>query len=313
MAKQYGPWATMIDLGGSPQLSTFWRRRLTMLASASQTSFSLSRRNVLWLGAAALLLMALPTVHFAAAGEDGKTGESTMHRQPRKSREHNLRKRKSRLRKSPKSNSYSGSIVMFGSATVSGNDFYLPVLAYGTELRRHPQGTWAHRQPGEATAQRFSCLFGVANAGRQGNAKGNGIAFARKANGGTPRARGEVVQQRRLIRREVERLLTAQQLKRTQSNRHRTQRRRAAAVRPAIGRGNQLQRTTKGRVIARVLRDDAAKTAERRLNEALKKNREKTLAVIAPEAVGPDRGNVAENDFPVSEPGTVGVVGPRRR
>jgi hypothetical protein len=59
----------MIDLGGSPQLSTFWRRRLTMLASASQTSFVLSRRNLLSLGVAALLLMALPTVRFAAAGE----------------------------------------------------------------------------------------------------------------------------------------------------------------------------------------------------------------------------------------------------
>ena len=71
MPNQYGPWATMTDLGGSPQLSTFWRRRLTMLVSASQTSFSLSRRNLLWLGAATLLLMALPTIHFAAAGEEG--------------------------------------------------------------------------------------------------------------------------------------------------------------------------------------------------------------------------------------------------
>ncbi len=60
----------MIDLGGSPQLSTFWRRRLTMLAAASRSSLALSRSNLFWLGAAALLLMALPTIHFAAASEE---------------------------------------------------------------------------------------------------------------------------------------------------------------------------------------------------------------------------------------------------
>lgn len=69
MPNQYGPWATMIDLGGSPQLSTFWRRRLTMLVSASQTSFVLSRRNVTGLGAVALLMMALPAIRFATAAE----------------------------------------------------------------------------------------------------------------------------------------------------------------------------------------------------------------------------------------------------
>ena len=71
MAQHYGPWATSINACGNPQLSTFWRRRLTMLASASQTSFVLSRRNLFWLGAAALLMLALPTIHFATAGEGG--------------------------------------------------------------------------------------------------------------------------------------------------------------------------------------------------------------------------------------------------
>jgi hypothetical protein len=69
MLNRYGPWATMIDLGGSPQLSTFWRRRLTMLAPVSRTRFALSRRNLFWLGAATVLLMALPMIRFAAAGE----------------------------------------------------------------------------------------------------------------------------------------------------------------------------------------------------------------------------------------------------
>ena len=60
----------MIDVGGSPQLSTFWRRRLTMLVPASRTSPALSRRNLRWLGAAAGLMLVLPTFHFAAAAAE---------------------------------------------------------------------------------------------------------------------------------------------------------------------------------------------------------------------------------------------------
>ena len=65
MSSQYGPWATMIDVGGNPQLSTFWRRRLTMLVPASRTSPVLSRRNLLFLGAAGALTVALPTLRAA--------------------------------------------------------------------------------------------------------------------------------------------------------------------------------------------------------------------------------------------------------
>jgi hypothetical protein len=80
MANQYGPWATMIDIGGRPQLSAFWRRRVTMLVPASRTSPVLSRHNLLWLGAAAVLMLALPTFRFAAAAEDvaSHTGEGAM-------------------------------------------------------------------------------------------------------------------------------------------------------------------------------------------------------------------------------------------
>jgi hypothetical protein len=66
MTNPYGPWATSIDAGGNPQLSAFWRRRLTMLEPTSQTSPALSRRNLLWLGAAGVLTAALPTLHSAA-------------------------------------------------------------------------------------------------------------------------------------------------------------------------------------------------------------------------------------------------------
>jgi Tol biopolymer transport system component len=70
MANPYGPWATLIDVGGNPQLSAFWRRRLTMLVPASQTSPTLSRRNLLWLGAAGALSTVLPTIRAASAVTD---------------------------------------------------------------------------------------------------------------------------------------------------------------------------------------------------------------------------------------------------
>ena len=70
MSNQYGPWATMIDVGGNPQLSAFWRRRLTMLVPASQTSPMLSRRNLLWLGVAAALMLLPPTLLAAPPAAD---------------------------------------------------------------------------------------------------------------------------------------------------------------------------------------------------------------------------------------------------
>jgi SecD/SecF fusion protein len=74
MVRQYGPWATSIGACGNPQLSTFWRRRLTMLVSASQTSPVLSRRNALWLTAAAALMLLPPTLYAAPAAAREKPG-----------------------------------------------------------------------------------------------------------------------------------------------------------------------------------------------------------------------------------------------
>ena len=65
MSNQYGPWATSIGACGNPQLSTFWRRRLTMLVPASQTSAVLSRQSLLSLVIAGLLTCALPTLREA--------------------------------------------------------------------------------------------------------------------------------------------------------------------------------------------------------------------------------------------------------
>ena len=67
MTNPYGPWATAIDAGRNPHLSSFWRQRLTMLVPTSQTSPVLSRRNLLGLVAAAALVCALPTFLAAPA------------------------------------------------------------------------------------------------------------------------------------------------------------------------------------------------------------------------------------------------------
>jgi hypothetical protein len=67
MANKYGPWATLIDVGGNPQLSAFWKRRLTMLVPASRTSPILSRRHLLLLAAVGILACILPTVFFTPA------------------------------------------------------------------------------------------------------------------------------------------------------------------------------------------------------------------------------------------------------
>jgi hypothetical protein len=72
MSNPYGPWATSIDIGGNPQLSAFWRRRLTMLAPTGQTSPVLSRRSLLWLGAVAVVTAIVPTFRSAEAVAGGQ-------------------------------------------------------------------------------------------------------------------------------------------------------------------------------------------------------------------------------------------------
>jgi hypothetical protein len=69
MSSHYGPWATSIDAGRNPQLSTFWRRRMKMLVPASRSNPSLAPRHWLWLAAAALLALVLPTIHLVSAEE----------------------------------------------------------------------------------------------------------------------------------------------------------------------------------------------------------------------------------------------------
>jgi hypothetical protein len=74
MSNKFGPWVTPINAGMNPQLSSFWKRRLRMLVSASQTSSMLSRRNLIWLGVAAILMIVLPTLRFASAVDESAKG-----------------------------------------------------------------------------------------------------------------------------------------------------------------------------------------------------------------------------------------------
>ena len=77
MNRPYGPWATLITAGQSPQLSTFWRRRMKMLATVSRTSSMLSRRNVALLTAAAFFVFLLPTFRAApVAAQDEKSSKA---------------------------------------------------------------------------------------------------------------------------------------------------------------------------------------------------------------------------------------------
>ena len=131
-ANQYGPWATSIDAGGNPQLSTFWRRRLTKLVPTSQTSPTLSRRNLLCLSAAAVLVMIVPTVRLAVAAGDAEPsqqgGANTVKATDQASPS------KGATAAKQQGGSSSGDTIVTGifSTASSPMDFYLPSIAYHT-------------------------------------------------------------------------------------------------------------------------------------------------------------------------------------
>jgi Tol biopolymer transport system component len=74
MIERFGPWSSALNDGLSPQLSTFWRSRLTQLASVRAARDRLTRRDWLRLGAIGTAACALPTFHLASADgqEDAK-------------------------------------------------------------------------------------------------------------------------------------------------------------------------------------------------------------------------------------------------
>jgi HEAT repeat protein len=79
MRNSFGPWATTVDVGRGPRLSTFWKRRLAMLHATGQSRGSVTRRTVLALTAAGILACALPTFRglAVATGEEGSPSETT--------------------------------------------------------------------------------------------------------------------------------------------------------------------------------------------------------------------------------------------
>src|SRR5216684_3195603 len=62
MSKSFGPWSTAINTGAKQELNTFWKRRLAMLPTLSQSGTRATRRAVVVLGILAIGALALPTL-----------------------------------------------------------------------------------------------------------------------------------------------------------------------------------------------------------------------------------------------------------
>jgi hypothetical protein len=69
----FGPWATALDLRGGLGLSTFWQRRMAMLATVNKSSGRVSRVLRIVLAAAAIAVLAVPAVYLSRA--DGADAE----------------------------------------------------------------------------------------------------------------------------------------------------------------------------------------------------------------------------------------------
>lgn len=67
MRARFGPWSSALGDGLAPRLSSFWKRRLALLASARAAPSALNRRDWLKLGALAASASALPTLDLALA------------------------------------------------------------------------------------------------------------------------------------------------------------------------------------------------------------------------------------------------------
>lgn len=70
MKNRFGPWATLMDAGRNPQLSAFWRRRLTRLPATARSGAALGWRAASMLAVASLALMALPTLRGRTVGTE---------------------------------------------------------------------------------------------------------------------------------------------------------------------------------------------------------------------------------------------------
>ena len=81
MHNSFGPWSTSVAAETQPQLNSFWKRRLAMLARVSGTKFVLTRRKILCLALIAAAALALPTFYIAPlagvlAGDEARSAET---------------------------------------------------------------------------------------------------------------------------------------------------------------------------------------------------------------------------------------------
>ncbi len=284
MQNRYGPWATMIDLGGSPQLSTFWRRRLTMLASASRTSLVLSRSNLLCLGAAALLMLLLPTVRFAAAAADEeKAPDAGTPSAVEQTGQESATKKGTVGGKQPV-NSFSGTTnVYVGTTVVSNANIFLPVQVY------HDLNDEGTRNALKLTDSQVKQLRAVSRdfSQRQRDAAKE-MRKAMETPSPEQRAAAfrefdmKLAQEKRVIRKQVEKLLTSQQLHTLRT---------LAVGSQCVGRfpydrqlaeAIGLSKAQKKELRSRLLESEAFQERQRRLDGALRENQNKTLAVITP-------------------------------
>jgi hypothetical protein len=160
MSDQFGPWATSINVGANPQLSSFWRRRLRMLVPASQTSLVLSPRSLGCLLATGALLIGVPTLHLGvAAAEEEKP--STAGQLPARND----------VSEKPAPSTEQGSSKQVGNRNRSGDKE--KGSAEAGAAQRAYEATVAAYRTGNADIEavyRWSCRWMQADRDKQGNA-----------------------------------------------------------------------------------------------------------------------------------------------
>src|SRR5262245_22362588 len=67
MTSLSGPWTTALHCGATAKLSTFWKRRMTMLSLLSRSPAALTRRAAMLLLVAGAAACALPTLEIRPA------------------------------------------------------------------------------------------------------------------------------------------------------------------------------------------------------------------------------------------------------
>ena len=301
MLNRYGPWATMIDLGGRPQLSTFWRHRLTMLTPASRTSFVLSRSNLLWLAAAAVLADG-PADRPLCRGCN-RRGEIV---RPQRGRD-TERPRKAGGGKTVGSRRIEGRIArerqvgdFWHYHAVDRQFLHSEYRLRRTEFRR-PQGDWPDKRAGEAAPQRFPQVFGTTVRGRAEMRKMMETLPPEKREAAFAQYRARLLEVRSAVRKELEQLLSAAQLKELQTIAVGSQGVSRLRYDRALGDRVGLSEEQMKQLLSRMIEGRAARESELRLVDELKKNDEAALALITPQ-----QWKEIENiptDFPPQFPG----------